>query len=84
MLTSLPMLIKPVLLYSPSQSPQASLAAPLKVTVRQQGGELDGREQVNLGSSSKSLPILYNQPVVGGRKGSSPTFAFRDGSYPFC
>ena len=33
------------------------LAAPLKVTVRQQGGKVEGREQVKLGSSSK-LPLL--------------------------
>ena len=46
-ITGLPMLINPVLLYSPSHAPMgfpknpwASLAAPLRVTVRQQGGEL--------------------------------------------
>ena len=77
MFTSLPMLVSPVRVYSPSQSQWAFLAAPLKVTVRQHGGEVEGKEQDKLGSSSKSPLLLNNQPVVGGRSGSAPTFAFR-------
>ena len=75
--------MSPVLLYSPSQSPWASFAAPLKVTVRQQGGEVEGRVQVKLGSSSKSLvfQLKKNQPVVGGSIELTPTLAFRKDLY---
>ena len=85
LITCFPALMSPMLLYSPAQSPWASLAAPLKVTVRQQGGEVEGRVQIKLGSSSKfSLSQFWNnQPVVGGRKGLTPTLAFRAKS-PSC
>ena len=61
------------------------MAAPLKVTVRQQGGEVEGREHLKLGSSSKTFvfQLKNNQPVVGRMKGSISKVAFRDGSYPF-
>ena len=51
-ITGLPRLLNPVSLYSPSHIACFSLAGPLKLTVRQQGGEVVGMQHVILGSSS--------------------------------
>ena len=69
--TSLPLLTSPVLLYSPSHFPTTSLAGPVRLTFKQQGGELTGGVQVKLASSSQSLgsdPKALGsncQPLVG-------------------
>ena len=55
-ITSLPMLTNPVLLYSPSHVPWATLAAPLRLTVRQQEGEeLSKTRQKTASSATHSL-----------------------------
>ena len=50
--TSLPKLNIPVLSYFPSHFPWSSLARPLRLTVRQQEGEVVGMVQVKPGASS--------------------------------
>ena len=76
MFTSLPMLIKPVLSYLPSQYHSLSLVSPLRLTVMLQQGNSGWFVQMRLASSSKFPLLLKCQPVLGGWLGSTLTGAF--------
>ena len=84
-ITCLPMLISPVLLYSPSHFPWTSLACSPRLNVRQQGDETFETAQVKCTSSSHScVSALRNcQQLVGGWLWLPPTLAFSRAVFPF-
>ena len=79
--TSLPMLIKPVLLYSPSHHDGPSSASPLRLPMMLQQGDSGWLLQMRL-SSSSNFPLLQNcHPFLAGRWGSTSNGAFSRASF---